>query len=58
MPAVPIIGVFSGTVMPLFKAMMSQIVEPDERGAPVTNIPFDNFYQSGLTGPIHGLFNQ
>ena len=29
---VPIIGIFGGTVVPLYKGMMSQMVDPDERG--------------------------
>lgn len=28
----PIIGIFGGTVVPLYKGMMSQMVDPDERG--------------------------
>lgn len=29
---VPIIGIFGGAVVPLYKGMMSQMVDPDERG--------------------------
>ena len=29
---VPIIGIFGGAVVPLYKGMMSQIVDLDERG--------------------------
>lgn len=29
---VPIIGIFGGAVVPLYKGMMSQTVDPDERG--------------------------
>ena len=28
----PVIGIFGGTVVPLYKGMMSQMVDPDERG--------------------------
>ena len=28
----PIIGIFGGAVVPLYKGMMSQMVDPDERG--------------------------
>ena len=29
---VPIIGIFGGAVVPLYKGMMSETVDPDERG--------------------------
>ena len=30
--SVPLIGIFGGAVVPLYKGMMSQMVEPSERG--------------------------
>ena len=38
---VPIIGIFGGAVVPLYKGMMSQTVDPDERGQFLVCLPAD-----------------
>lgn len=54
---VPIIGIFGGTVVPLYKGMMSQMVDPDERGAMFSSVStvdtFCNFLGAFIFNPMY-----
>lgn len=54
---VPIIGIFGGAVVPLYKGMMSQTVDPDERGAMFSSVTtvdtFCNFLGAFIFNPMY-----
>ncbi|XP_058956656.2 proton-coupled folate transporter [Pocillopora verrucosa] len=54
---VPLIGIFGGAVVPLYKGMMSQMVEPDERGAMFSSVAtvdtFCNFLGAFIFNPMY-----
>lgn len=54
---VPIIGIFGGAVVPLYKGMMSQMVDPDERGAMFSSVStvdtFCNFLGAFIFNPMY-----
>lgn len=54
---VPIIGIFGGAVVPLYKGMMSQTVDPDERGAMFSSVStvdtFCNFLGAFIFNPMY-----
>lgn len=54
---VPVIGIFGGAVVPLYKGMMSQMVDPDERGAMFSSVStvdtFCNFLGAFIFNPMY-----
>lgn len=54
---VPIIGLFGGAVVPLYKGMMSQMVDPEERGAMFSFVStvdtFCNFLGAFIFNPMY-----